>query len=146
MVFWQLTIDANDPALLARFWAQALGYQPVPPAEPDTTWWRHYRKRLDGEAAFDDRIFDPAGVGPAIWFQPVPETKAGKNRLHLDLYPTGRDRALPMQRRTEIVEAKVAELIGLGASGEGRTQFDDPDDPVYFVVMHDPEGNEFCVG
>ncbi|HEV8650220.1 MAG TPA: VOC family protein, partial [Actinomycetes bacterium] len=43
MVFWQLTIDANDPALLARFWAQALGYQPVPPAEPETTWQAHYR-------------------------------------------------------------------------------------------------------
>lgn len=38
MVFWQLTIDANDPAALARFWAQALGYQPVPPARPETTW------------------------------------------------------------------------------------------------------------
>ena len=38
MVFWQLTIDANDPAVLARFWAQALPYQPVPPAEPQTTW------------------------------------------------------------------------------------------------------------
>jgi Glyoxalase-like domain len=146
MVFWQLTIDANDPAMLARFWAQALGYQPVPPAEPDTTWLQHYRYRLGEEAAFDDRIFDPAGLGPAIWLQQVPETKAGKNRLHLDLYPTGRDKALPMQRRTEIVEAKVAELIGLGASVERRTQFDDPDDPVYFVVMHDPEGNEFCVG
>ena len=32
MEFWQLTIDANDPAVLARFWAQALGYQPAPPA------------------------------------------------------------------------------------------------------------------
>ena len=37
MVFWQLTVDANDPARLARFWAQALGYQPVPPREPETT-------------------------------------------------------------------------------------------------------------
>jgi hypothetical protein len=145
MVFWQLTIDANDPAGLARFWGQALGYQPVPPAEPDTTWLQHYRDRLGGEAAFEDRIFDPAGLGPALWFQQVPETKAGKNRLHLDLYPTGRDHALPLQRRAEIVEAKVAELAGLGASVERRTQEDDPDDPVYYVVMHDPEGNEFCV-
>jgi hypothetical protein len=45
----------------------------------------------------------------------------------------------------EIVEAKVAELVGLGASVHERTRDDDPEDPVYFVVMHDPEGNEFCV-
>jgi hypothetical protein len=91
-------------------------------------------------------LFDPAGLRPPIWFQQVPEAKAGKNRLHLDLYPTGRDNALPMQRRIEIVEAKAAELIGLGASVERRTQHDDPKDPTYFAVMHDPEGNEFCVG
>jgi Glyoxalase-like domain len=47
-----------------------------------------------------------------------------------------------MERRIEIVEAKVAELVGLGASVERRTR----EDLVYFVVMHDPEGNEFCVG
>ena len=76
----------------------------------------------------------------------MPEAKARKNRLHLDLYPTGRDNALPMERRIEIVEAKVAELIGLGASVERRTRHDDPKDQIYFVVMHDPEGNEFCVG
>ena len=145
-MFWQLTIDANDPALLARFWARTLGYQPVPPAEPETTWHAHYRGRLGEEAAFGDRLFDPAGLRPPIWFQKVPETKAGKNRLHLDLYPTGRDNALPMDRRIEIVEAKVAELVGLGASVEHRTREDDPEDPVYFVVMYDPEGNEFCVG
>src|SRR5207247_1326339 len=79
MVFWQLTIDANDPAVLARFWAQALGYQPVPPAEPGTTWHAHYRARLGEDAAFDDRLFDPAGLYPPIWFQEVPEAKAGKN-------------------------------------------------------------------
>jgi len=95
MVFWQLTIDANDPARLARFWAQALGYQPVPPTEPETTWHAHYRAQLGEETAFNDRLFDPAGLRPPIWFQEVPETKAGKNRLHLDLYPTGRDNALP---------------------------------------------------
>jgi len=38
MVFWQLTIDANDPARLARFCAQALGNQQVPPDEPETAW------------------------------------------------------------------------------------------------------------
>jgi Glyoxalase-like domain len=147
MMFWQLTIDANNPARLARFWARALGYQPVPAAEPQTqtTWQAHYQSRLGAEAAFDDRLFDPAGLRPPIWFQEVPETKAGKNRLHLDLYPTGRDGALPPGRRIEIVEAKVAELVGLGASVERRTRHDDPEDLVYYVVMHDPEGNEFCV-
>lgn len=145
MVFWQLTIDANDPALLARFWAQALGYQSAPPAEPDSTWHQHYRARLGEQAAFGDRLFDPAGLRPPIWFQEVPEAKAGKNRLHLDLYPTGRDRSVPQERRIEVVEAKVAELVALGASVESRAREDDPDDPVYFVVMHDPEGNEFCV-
>ena len=128
-VFWQLTIDANDPGLLARFWAQALDYQPVPATEPETTWH-----------------FDPAGLRPPIWVQEVPEKKARKNRLHLDLYPTGRDNSLPLEQRIEIVEAKVAALVGLGAGVERRTRHDDPEDPVYYVVMHDPEGNEFCVG
>jgi len=63
-------------------------------------------------------LFDPVGHGPALWFQQVPESKAGKNRLHLDLYPTGRDDALPLERRVEIVEATVAELVGLGATVE----------------------------
>jgi glyoxalase superfamily protein len=145
MVFWQLTVDANDPAALARFWAHALGYQPSPPAEPETTWNSHYRGRLGDEAAFADRLFDPAGLRPPIWFQEVPEAKAGKNRLHLDLYPTGRDNTLSQERRVEIVEAKVAEVVALGATIERRTRHDDPTDPVYFVVLHDPEGNEFCI-
>jgi len=122
MVFWQLTIDANDPAVLARFWAQALGYQPAPPAEPQTTWHAHYRARLGKDVAFGDRLFDPAGLRPPIWFQEVPEAKAGKNRVHLDLCPTGRDNALPMERRIEIVESKVAELIRLGANVERRAR------------------------
>jgi hypothetical protein len=144
-MFWQVTFNANDPALLARFWARALGYLSSPPSTPETTWNAHYRGRLGGREAFDDRIFDPAGQQPPIWFQPVPEAKVGTNRLHLDLYPTGRDNELPLDRRVEIVETKVAELVGLGASVERRTRFDDPADPVYFVVMQDPEGNEFCV-
>ncbi|MBW4705339.1 MULTISPECIES: VOC family protein [unclassified Micromonospora] len=145
MVFWQLTVDANDPARLARFWARALGYQPTPPAEPSTTWNAHFRGRLGGAAAFEDRLFDPAGLRPPLWFQRVPQEHAGKNRLHLDLYPTGRDDALPQARRIEIVEAKVAELVALGATVQRRTRGDDPADLYYYVTMHDPEGNVFCV-
>jgi hypothetical protein len=145
VTFWQLAFDANDPPTLARFWAQALGYEPVPPSDPDTTWHRHYRARLGDDAAFDDRIFDPSGLGPPIWFQKVPETKSGKNRLHLDLYPTRRDDALSMDARMRIVEERVTELEGLGAGVERRTRGDEPGDSFYYVVMTDPEGNEFCV-
>ena len=145
MVFWQLTIDANDPSLLARFWAQALGYQSTPPTQPQTTWHAHFRSRLGGQAAFEDRLFDPAGLRPPIWFQRVPEARAGKNRLHLDIYPTGRDDALPQAQRIEIVEAKVAELVAIGATVQRRTRGDDPADLFYYVTMHDPEGNVFCV-
>ena len=129
----------------ARFWRQALEYEPVPPTEPDTTWWRHYRERLDDDPAFADRLFDPTGRGPAIWFQPVLETKAGKNRLHLDLYPTGRDNALTQEQRVATVDARVAELVALGATIERIERDDNPHDPEYYVVLHDPEGNELCV-
>ena len=145
MVFFHLTIDCHDPARLAKFWAQALGYLPVPPVEPETTWWTHYRHRLGDDAEFDDRLFDPEGMRPPIWFQQVPEDKAGKNRLHLDLYPTGRDDTLSRERRTELVDAKVDELVSLGATVLRHGRGDDPADSFYFAVMQDPEGNEFCI-
>jgi hypothetical protein len=70
MVFWQLTIDANDSTVLARFWAQALGYRArSSPTEPATTWHALYHARLGEDTAFDDRLFDPAGLRPPIWFQ-----------------------------------------------------------------------------
>jgi hypothetical protein len=50
-----------------------------------------------------------------------------------------------VERRIKIVEDKVTELVGLGASIARRTRYDDSEDPSYYVVMHDPEGNEFCV-
>lgn len=142
MLCWQITIDAGDPARLANFWAHALGYQLAPPTEPVTTWSAHYRDRLGERAAFADRIFDPKGLRPPIWFQKVPEVKAGKNRIHLDLYPTDRDDALPQGRGVGLVETKVDDLVAIGASVVRRQLADDPD---YFVVMHDPEGNEFCL-
>ena len=143
--FWQLTVDARDPARLARFWAVALGYDARPPVEPDTPWHRHYRERLGDRQAFEDRLFDPAGLRPPLWFQQVPEEKAGKNRLHIDLYPTRRDNALSQPARVAIVDARVEELVGVGATVSYRERDDDVDDPVYYVVMGDPEGNEFCI-
>ena len=68
------------------------------------------------------------GVAPDLLFLRVPEAKAVKNRLHLDLRP-------------EDQPAEVARLEGLGARradvGQGAE--------VSWVVMADPDGNEFCV-
>jgi hypothetical protein len=158
MVSWQLAIDANDPARLVRFWAPLLGYEVQPPPDGFDSWVAWYRsdgvpeEELEGpEEDFFDRIHDPGGQGPNIWFQIVPERKTQKNRLHLDLYPTGRDRSIPLERRREIVEAKVAETILAGGTVLRRFPSDFDDVPEaesassYFVVMQDPEGNEFCV-
>jgi hypothetical protein len=149
MVTWQLTIDCDDPGRMVKFWAPALGYEVQPPPEGFATMNDYYLSigvpedelDLDGDGA--DRIWDPAGEGPRIWFQPVPERKSVKNRLHLDLYPTGRDFTLPLAERKRLVDACVAELVAAGAtvrsgpSGEAIGR--------YCMGMFDPEGNEFCV-
>lgn len=82
---------------------------------------------------------------PPLWFQGVTEGKSGKNRVHVDLYPTGRDNSMSMEQRVEVVEARVAELTALGATVLDRSRSDDPDDLAYFVVRQDPEGNESCI-
>jgi hypothetical protein len=148
MVTWQLTIDCADPARMVAFWGPALGYEPTPPPEGRATWNDWYlsvgvpAEELEGDDG-SDRLQDPSGDGPRIWFQKVPERKHGKNRLHLDLFPTGPDRrSLPLARRREIVEARVAELVAAGASVLRRT---DDHGGHYAATMADPEGNEFCV-
>jgi hypothetical protein len=70
-----------------------------------------------------------AAVGPALLFQAVDEPKGGKNRLHLDIAPT--------EGRTQ--DDEVARLVALGA----KVLSDEPD--LSWVVLADPEGNEFCV-
>jgi hypothetical protein len=142
------SVSASGATTRCGAWLRGLtgsAINPVPPVDSLTTWHAHYRRRLGNDAAFDDRIFDPAGGGPPIWFQKVPESKAGKNRLHLDVYPTGRDDTLTMASRVEIVDARVAELVRLGASVDRRTKGEEPGDEFYYVVMRDPEGNEFCI-
>lgn len=109
-------VDCQDPLRLARFWAQALAYE-VKQRNPD-----------------EFQVSDPAGTGASLYFMKVPEPKAGKNRLHLDLVTAG-----PM-------EAEVGRLAGAGAEVIEVRQ--DPalmDNPDTWTVMRDPEGNEFCV-
>jgi hypothetical protein len=107
--FKDLCLDANDHQALAAWWCAALGYvrrkgdSPRPPQWPVP-------------------IEDPAGEGPLIWINPVPEPKSLKNRMHLD------------------VVGETAELLSLGATLVRRR-----DDEIDWDILADPEGNEFCV-
>ena len=74
----QVTIDCAEPGRLARFWADALGYRLEEPPDGFATWQDYWVSRgLPPEEVGDgyDSIVDPEGVGPRIWFQPVPEGK-----------------------------------------------------------------------
>jgi len=110
-----MCIDTTDPDRLAAFWQSVLG------------WRRTFEE--DDEVVLEPPAGSPEdGIVPDLMFLRVPEAKAGKNRLHLEVRPD--DQA-----------AEVARLEGLGARrvdvGQG------PD--VSWVVMGDPDGNEFCV-
>jgi hypothetical protein len=87
-------------------------------------------------------IVDPDGVGPRIWFQPVPEGKVVKNRLHLDL-DVGGGRGAPLAARRDRVDAEADRLVAAGAT-RFRVLSEEGVDH-YGVVMQDPEGNEFCL-
>ena len=143
----QLTVDCVDPNPLVRFWTEAIGYVPEPPPEGAASWFAHWRAvgvpehELQGEDLAQS-IVDPAGVGPRLYFQIVPERKTVKNRLHLDLGVSG-GRAQPLEVRRERVDAEVERLLALGATTVRRGS--DPGLDHYGVVMADPEGNEFCV-
>ena len=117
-VSYQLVIDCASPETLARFWAEALHYVVAPPPAGFDTWDAFYRSIgvPDEELGIgDDRIVDPRGEGPAIWFQVVPETKSVKNRLHIDVHAGG-GRDLPLETRRERVEAEAERLASLGAT------------------------------
>ena len=142
---WQLTFDCASPARMVAFWAEALGYRPKPPPEGFPTWRDYYLNlgvpadELDcGDCC--DRLVDPEGRGPAIWFQVVPEGKVTKNRLHLDLF-VGGGRQAPLPERRQRVDGKVASLLAAGATTLRTTEEAD----YYAAVLQDPEGNEFCV-
>jgi hypothetical protein len=149
MTEWQITIDCADPSRLVRFWGPVLGYEVRPPPEGFESWNDWYlsvgvpEDELDLTGDGADRLQDPTGRGPNIWFQVVPEEKAGKNRLHFDVY-VGGGRTVPIAERRSRVDSRVAELIESGATIDHVADHAEENDH-YFVVMHDPEGNEFCV-
>ena len=145
---FQITVDCLDPRELVEFWAEALGYVVEPPPGGMATWNEYWRSvgvpddelPTDHDAA--DSIVDPAGIQPRIWFQPVPEVKSTKNRLHLDIKVSG-GRSVPLAIRRERVLAKTQALVALGAVEQHRLDGDTLDH--FAVVLQDPAGNEFCI-
>ncbi|HWK91618.1 MAG TPA: VOC family protein [Luteimicrobium sp.] len=141
----QVTFDAHDPEGLARFWMEALGYVVPPPPGGFSTW----DEALDAwgvPADERDRAFaivDPDGAGPRLYFQKVPEPKTAKNRVHLDVN-VGAGSTGGEDAARDAVRAHAAGLERLGAS---RVREFGPDETTgeYWIVMRDPEGNEFCV-
>src|ERR1019366_4366004 len=118
---FQLVIDCADPEPLARFWAAALGYVLEPPPPGFASWdeyWRDVGVPEDELGPGTDSIVDPDGRSPRIWFQVVPERKAVKNRLHIDVHASG-GRGLPLEARRQHVDAETRRLAGLGATMGG---------------------------
>src|SRR6266702_541371 len=112
-----LVVDAAEPTRLARFWAAALRWEVAAEESDEVDVW---------PPGFS--YPDPAAL-PLV-FVPVPEPKAGKNRVHLDL-------ATASARHQA---AEVERLLALGAVPADIGQGDVP-----WTVLADPEGNEFCV-
>jgi len=138
----QVTFDCADPDRLATFWAAALRYQKQPPPDGYATW----QEFLAAQGVPADRwnaasaVIDPDGIGPRIYFQQVPEPKMSKNRVHLDVNVGGGHTA-PLDERRKRVDAEIERLIRIGATRlRACDQYDE-----YWVVMQDPEGNEFCL-
>jgi hypothetical protein len=145
---FQIVIDCADPRELVRFWATALAYEPEPPPEGFDGWngfWRSIgvpEDELDSDSDLGDSLVDPAGSGPRIWFQKVPEAKSVKNRLHFDISASG-GRGLPLATRKERVLAEVDRLKAEGATAVRVSEQEGLDH--FAVAMQDPEGNEFDV-
>lgn len=135
----QITVDCADVPTVLRFWEGALGYEQEPAPPGHESWDAYAAAEGIPRSEWRGALVDPAGVGPRLFFQTVPEPKVAKNRWHLDLEVS--DRGTPVDDRRAPIAAKVAELVGLGAT-ELRT-IDEGGGT--FTVMHDPEGNEFCV-
>ena len=118
--FTELAIDCANPHDLARFWCAVLDYKVQDENDETVTI---------ASPLSPPGTNDPGPVPPTLTFAHVPEPKTGKNRLHLDVNPSDREQGEEVRR-----------LLDLGARhadvGQGQQSW---------VVLADPEGNEFCV-
>ncbi len=136
---FQIVVDARDPLVLGAFWRTALRYVVETPPPGYETWADFAERNGIPREEWRDSAVDPAGVLPRLFFQPVPEPKTVKNRLHLDLQAS--DPTASRDERSAAVDADVVRLTAAGATV--RNTMDNAEG--YWVVMQDPEGNEFCV-
>lgn len=134
---FQVTVDCLDVATQAAFWSAALHYETLAAPSGYRSWAAFFESK--GLPVPDDGSFavliDPDGQGPQLYLQRVSEAKSAKNRMHLDLQVAADERS-----------AEVERLCGLGATAGDRHTMDPTDPDAYWVVMQDPEGNEFCIG
>ena len=114
--------------------------------EPQLAQWQMEMARIPappfGESARGAWLaerFRPAGEGPRLYFQRVPEGKTAKNRVHLDIRVAGRE--VRGEERKRLVSEKVERLVQAGASIAWANETIRGDS----IAMRDPEGNEFCV-
>jgi hypothetical protein len=113
--FTELVIDCHDHRLVGEFWAAVLGYE--------------ITERKDGPDHWYVELTGPPGSGPTVLAIRVPEPKTVKDRIHIDVNATDREQADEVER-----------IIALGAKPVDIGQGDQT-----WVVLADPEGNEFCV-
>lgn len=118
--FTELAVDCADPVALARFWCSVLDYEVQEEADGDVTI---------GSPEVPEGGKRPGPVPPTLTFARVPEGKTVKNRLHIDVNATDREQ-----------DEEVRRLLDLGARYADVDQGE-----VSWVVLADPEGNEFCV-
>jgi predicted enzyme related to lactoylglutathione lyase len=112
-IIYNITFDCADPVRLARFWGQVTGW----PVDEDP------------RPGHEESAVGMAGDGPRLYFVRVPDGKASKNRVHLDVMPADLSQ-----------DDEITRLIGLGARvvTDRRPEYG-------WVLMADPEGNEFDV-
>ncbi|HUY57771.1 MAG TPA: VOC family protein [Candidatus Micrarchaeaceae archaeon] len=122
----EIIIDSEDPLILAKWWAEVLDYHVAPPAEEG---WVGISAAANRDEGPREGAYRAAAQVPTIVFVPVSEPKTVKNRVHLDIWSIDRTQ-----------DQEVAWLESRGARRVDIGQRD-----VSWVVMADPEGNEFCV-
>lgn len=138
-----VVFDCADPERLAQFWMLALpGYTfPTDPPDGFATWdeWADAQQIPQEQRNTARTIVDHARPDrPDIFFLKVPESKLAKNRVHLDVKVGG---ALSGAKRRQLIEQTAARLTEAGAAIHRRVDGLEG----FWLVLQDPEGNEFCL-